>query len=79
VSYDSDPGPGLLGCYWIGYCVCWVVVFLVSWVYCISEYGYLLGVGLGWLPSVIVASLVALLWPLVLIAIVVIAWLLFHK
>lgn len=46
----------------------WVVVFAASWIYCIAEYGYLLGVGLGWLPSVIVATLAALLWPLFLFA-----------
>ena len=38
------------------------IVFVGSWIYCISEYGYLLGVGLGWLPSMIVAFLAYILW-----------------
>jgi hypothetical protein len=43
------------------------ITFWVSWIYCISEYGYLFGVGLGWLPSLIVAAFAAALWPLALI------------
>ena len=38
------------------------VVFVGSWIYCINEYGYLFGVGLGWLPSIIVATLAYWLW-----------------
>lgn len=34
-----------------------VLIFFGSYAYCIWTYGYLLGVGLGWLPSVIVAAL----------------------
>jgi hypothetical protein len=65
--------------YWIGFWISWVLVFLGSWVYCISEYGYLLGVGLGWLPSAIVASVAALLWPVILIAVaVVVAYVMKH-
>lgn len=32
--------------------------FIASWIYCVSEYGYLLGFGLGWLPSLILAAIV---------------------
>jgi hypothetical protein len=32
-----------------------IISFIASWVYCASEYGYLLGFGLGWLPSIILA------------------------
>ncbi len=46
------------------------IVFVGSWIYCISEYGYLLGVGLGWLPSMIVAFLAYFLWfPILILAI----------
>ncbi len=31
---------------------------LVSWVFCVSQYGYLLGFGLGWIPSAIVGAIV---------------------
>ena len=51
-------------------------VFVGSWVYCIFTYGYLFGVGLGWLPSLIVAFLAGLivgfLWPLAIMVIAVI-------
>jgi len=44
-----------------------VLTFAGSWIYCIYEYGFLFGVGLGWLPSLIVAFgvfvLSRLLWP----------------
>lgn len=53
------------GGYWIGYYVTWAVTFIGCWVYAIAAHGFLLGVGLGWLPSAIVATIVAILWPLV--------------
>ena len=53
--------------------VVFLITFIGSWVYCIVEYGYLLGVGLGWLPSLIVAVIAAFLWPLIALAIVVLA------
>jgi hypothetical protein len=37
------------------------IAFASSWIYCIAHYGFLLGVGLGWLPSIIVAVLACLL------------------
>lgn len=59
-----------------GVFVTWVVTFLAAWIYAIAEYGYLLGVGLGWLPAMIVAMVVSILWP-VLAAIVaaIVVWL----
>ena len=35
-----------------------ICAFFGSWFYCISHYGYLLGFGLGWLPSSILAGIV---------------------
>ena len=35
-----------------------VVAFTGSWWYCCTEYGYLFGFGLGWLPSIILAAIV---------------------
>jgi hypothetical protein len=66
----------LQGVYLIGYCICWVVLFLGCWIYCIASYGFLLGVGLGWLPSAITATVVSLLWPLIAIALLVLVWVL---
>ena len=54
-----------------------ITSFVASWIYCIATYGYLLGVGLGWLPSVIVAFLaywaIGLLWGVILMGVVMIA------
>src|SRR5580693_7569128 len=48
------------------------VVFLGSWHYCVSMYGYFWGVSFGWLPSIVVAAIAApvvgFLWPLAAIA-----------
>lgn len=41
-----------------------IIIFVGCWIYCIATYGFLFGVGLGWLPSIIVAYLTAWLWPL---------------
>jgi hypothetical protein len=53
-----------MSAYETGASIVGVVTFFGSWVYCIAHYGYLLGVGLGWLPSLIVAALAAAVWPL---------------
>jgi hypothetical protein len=46
-----------------------IIAFVGSWWYCTASYGYLLGFGLGWLPSIILAALVffgvTLLWGLI--------------
>lgn len=47
-----------------------VITFVITWLWCIAEYGFLLGVGLGWLPSAIVAAIAGFLWPLIALAIV---------
>ena len=43
-----------------------VLIFIGAYIYCIATYGFLLGLGLGWLPSGIVAAIVGgalvLLW-----------------
>jgi len=48
-----------------GFVITGSIVFVGSYIYCITTYGFLFGVGLGWLPSLIVAFLAALLWPLI--------------
>ncbi len=57
--------------YVVGYWVTTVIIFIGCWIYCIAAYGFLLGVGLGWLPSIITARIVALLWPLIALGIVI--------
>lgn len=66
--------------YPIGVIITGLITFVVTWIYCIATYGFLLGVGLGWLPAIIVAYIVGYLWPLILIGIIgIILLLLFNK
>ena len=54
-----------------------VITFIGAYIYCMSEYGFLLGFGLGWLPSALLAAIVyvvmLVVWPLVLIGAIYIA------
>jgi MFS family permease len=59
--------------YRVGFLITWVVAFLGCWIYCIASYGFLIGVGIGWLPSAIAATVVAFLWPLLVLAALVLA------
>ena len=65
------------GIYAIGYFITWVIVFIGTWIYAIAAYGFLLGVGLGWLPAAITATIAAFVWPLIALAIVVIIGMIF--
>lgn len=51
-----------------------VITFIACWIYAFFEYGFLLGVGLGWFPSLLVAlvagGLTIFLWGLVPVAVV---------
>ena len=60
--------------YAIGALITGGITFIGSWIYCVYEYGYLLGVGLGWLPSIIVAVIVGALWPLIAIGIAILVF-----
>ncbi len=56
-----------------------IAAFFGSWWYCIVTYGYLLGFGLGWLPSIILAVIIfnaiKLLWgPAALLALFLIVY-----
>jgi len=57
--------------YYGGFTITAIITFIVSWIYCIVSYGYLLGVGLGWLPSLIVAFVAGLIWPLIALALII--------
>lgn len=59
--------------YRVGFLITWVVAFLGCWIYFIASYGFLIGVGIGWLPSAIAATAVAFLWPLLVLAAIVLA------
>jgi hypothetical protein len=58
--------------------------FIAAWIYCMQEYGFLFGFGLGWLPAALLAAIVGLavyyLWAYILglYAVAIIAALLSH-
>ena len=66
-----------LAAYRIGFVITWIVTFIGSWIYCIAAYGFLFGVGLGWLPSAIVATVAAFLWPLIALCVLVVGGLVY--
>lgn len=47
------------------------LVFITSWVYCTFTYGFLLGFGLGWLPSMLLALFAIALWPVFIVLLIV--------
>jgi len=55
--------------YGTGFTITAIITFIGSYIYCIATYGFLFGVGLGWLPSLIVAVIAGALWPLIVLAI----------
>jgi hypothetical protein len=65
--------------YWLGYFITWAITFIGCWIYAIVAYGFLLGVGLGWLPSAIVATIISFLWPLLVIAVAGIAYFVYKQ
>jgi len=53
--------------YSVGFVLVWVIAFIGFWIYAINDYGFLLGVGVGWFPAAIAATVVAALWPLIML------------
>ena len=58
VSLDSNV-------YEIGFGITAIITFIGCWIYAIASWGFLLGVGMGWIPSFFIAVIVGFLWPLV--------------
>ena len=50
------------GLFWVG-----MITFVACWIYAIAKYGWFLGIGLGWFPSLVIARIAAWLWPLTII------------
>jgi hypothetical protein len=69
-----------IGGKWVGG-ITSVVTFFGCWIYCTATYGFLFGFGLGWIPSIIAASiagvLAGLLWPFLLLGVVIMAFAIF--
>ena len=43
-----------------------IVTFFGCWFYAFSEWGFLLGVGLGWIPSIFIAIIAGFVGPALL-------------
>lgn len=55
--------------YAIGAWITGVLAFLASWAYAVASWGFLLGVGLGWIPALFIGAIAGLLWPLIALAV----------
>ena len=65
--------------YLIGVMITWAIIFIGAWIYCINTYGFLLGVGLGWLAAGVAATVLCWFWPLYVLGVMFVAWLIFKK
>lgn len=61
--------------YKVGAGITWVLIFAGTWIYCIAAYGFLLGVALGWIAAAITATILCWLWPLYLIGVLIVGFL----
>lgn len=57
--------------YDIGFWITAVIAFIACWIYAIAHYGFFLGVGLGWIPSLIIAIIAGLIWPLIAVVLMI--------
>ena len=63
--------------YLIGVWIVGVLSFICIWFYSFFAWGFLIGLILGWLPALIGGFLFGFLWPLVIIALIAMTFLLF--
>jgi hypothetical protein len=52
--------------YLLGVCLFGGLSGIATWLYAIAKWGFLLGVGFGWIPAAVVAFVVGWCWPIVL-------------
>ena len=65
--------------YKVGAAITWFLIFIGAWLYCIVTYGFLLGVGLGWLAAGITATVLCWFWPFYLLGALGLGALIFAK
>jgi hypothetical protein len=56
--------------YKIGFFITAIIVFIACWIYAIVSWGFLIGVGLGWIPSLFIAVIAGFIWPLLALVLV---------
>ena len=50
--------------YGIGRSITTVIIFIGCWIYSMFSFGFFLGLGLGWIPSIFIALIGGFLWPI---------------
>lgn len=63
--------------YLIGVWIVGVLSFICIWLYSFFAWGFLIGLIFGWIPALIGGLLFGFLWPLVIIAVIFLAFMLF--
>ena len=63
--------------YGVGAGIVGIIGAICIWIYAIVEWGLLLGLVFGWIPALIGGFIVGLLWPLVVLGILGILFLMF--
>lgn len=54
----------------IGRWITGIIVFIGVWISAIAIWGFLLGVGFGWIPAAIAGLIAGLLWPLIALIVI---------
>ena len=58
--------------YRIGAFITGGLAFIASWAYAAISWGFLLGVGLGWVPAIFIGIIAGFIWPLIALVLVLI-------
>ena len=48
-----------------------IIAFFGSWIYAATQWGFLLGFGLGWIPSLFIGAILGFTWPIILLGAVI--------
>lgn len=64
----SSVGDALAKTYFFGTLLAGQLIFFGTWIYCIDNYGLLLGGSLGWLPAIVATVVLSWFWPLAILA-----------
>ncbi len=57
--------------YMVGAWIVGVLSFIAIWLYSLAEWGFLLGLTIGWVPALIGGTILGFLWPLVVLALII--------
>ena len=61
--------------YGVGVIIVGIISFVVIWIYAIASWGFLIGLAVGWFPALIGGFILGILWPLVIIVILILLYL----